>query len=223
MKSGQKEGAVELDDAEFGALERREGRGEMGRVSGLGAPLPSRLSGQGSRPGRSAGPGRLASFLGSDPGVRAAPPPTTMEAEADTATAAVALHRRWSQAGLTGAGLFPMAFRRLHTGSPLRLQKLAQDRWLSAVRPETSARFRPERVGGDTLAAPGPPPARRGRPCPAPSRPAPPAAAPPTGPLWGCGGFGACPARDPARSWLTSPSPRAEALLSGSWELGMDC
>lgn len=112
MKSGQKEGAVELDDAEFGALERREGRGKMGRVSGLGAPLPSRLSGQGSRPGRSAGPGRLASFLGSDPGVRAAPPPTTMEAEADTATAAVALHRRWSwsQAGTDRSWPLPSGF-----------------------------------------------------------------------------------------------------------------
>lgn len=75
--------------------------------------------------------------------------------------------------GLAEAGLSPVAFRRLHTGSPLRLQRLVQDRWLSAVRPETRARFRPERVGGDTLAAPGPPPARRGRPRPVPPRPAP--------------------------------------------------
>lgn len=174
VNSGQKEGAAQLGGAEFGVLERREGRGETGRVSGLGAPLPSRLSGQGSRPGRSAGPGRLSSFLGSDPGVRAAPPPTAMEA--DTATATVALHRNWSwiKPGLTEAGLSPAAFRLLHTGSPLRLQRLVQDRWLSAVRPETSARFRPERVGGDTLAAPGPPPARRGRPRPVPPRPSPP-------------------------------------------------
>ncbi|XP_075835304.1 uncharacterized protein LOC142854075 [Microtus pennsylvanicus] len=113
--------------------------------------------------------------------------------------------------GLAEAGLSPVAFRRLHTGSPLRLQRLVQDRWLSAVRPETRARFRPERVGGDTLAAPGPPPARRGRPRPVPPRPA---AAPPSGPFWGRGQFGACPARDPARSWLACPSPRAEAVLS---------
>lgn len=84
--------------------------------------------------------------------------------------------------GLAEAGLSPVAFHRLHTGSPLRLQRLVQDRWLSAVRPETRARFRPERVGGDTLAAPraSSRPARPAPPRPAPPRPA---AAPPSGPF----------------------------------------
>lgn len=81
-----------------------------GRVTRRGAPLPSRLPGQGPRPGRSAGPGRLSSFLCCDPGVRPAPPLTTMEAEAEAvsvaeaATAAVAAHgiRIRSQTGLIG-------------------------------------------------------------------------------------------------------------------------
>lgn len=132
-------------------------------MSGLGAPLPSRLPGQGPRPGRSAGPNRLSSFLGSDPGVRPAPPPTAMEAEAvvETATAAVAPHRiwSWSQKALIGTGLPQWLFARSTPRSPLRLRRLVQDRWLSAVRPETGASFRPERVGGDTQAAPRPPPA----------------------------------------------------------------
>lgn len=92
---------MEIRRSEFGSLKRREGWEQTGRVTGRGAPLPSRLPGQGPRPGRSAGPGRLSSFLGCDPGVRPAPPPTTMEAEAEgvaeTATAAVGEHRIWSR------------------------------------------------------------------------------------------------------------------------------
>lgn len=87
----------------------RGARADGGWVTGRGAPLPSRLPGQGPRPGRSAGPGRLSSFLCCDPGVRPAPPPTTMEAEAvaETATAAVAPHRirSWSQTALIHTGL----------------------------------------------------------------------------------------------------------------------
>ena len=78
-------------------------------MTGRGAPLPSRLPGQGPRPGRSAGPGCLSSFHGCDPGVRPAPPPTTMESEAaaENATAVVAPHRirSWSQTGLIRTGL----------------------------------------------------------------------------------------------------------------------
>lgn len=94
-------------------------------MTGQGAPLPSRLPGQGPRPGRSAGPGRLSSFLGCDPGVRLAPPPTTMEAEAaaETATAAVAPHRirSRSQTALIWTGLpqwlFASSTPRRHYGS----------------------------------------------------------------------------------------------------------
>lgn len=78
-------------------------------MTGPGAPLPSRLPGQGPRPGQSAGPGRLSSFLCCDPGVRPAPPPTTAEAEAvaEPETAAAAPHRirSWSQTGLIRTGL----------------------------------------------------------------------------------------------------------------------
>lgn len=161
---------------------------ERGRVTRRGAPLPSRLPGRGPRPGRSAGPGRLSSFLCCDPGVRPAPPLTTMEAEAEavaeTATAAVAEpgSRSRSQTGATGPAS-SSGFFLLHTRSPLRLRRLVQDRWFSAVRPETGASFRPERVGGNTQAAPGPPPVPPAPPRPAPPRPAPPVAAPPSAPL----------------------------------------
>lgn len=99
--------------SEFGSLKRREGREQTGEGDNAGAPLPSRLLGQGPRPGRSAGPGCLSSFLGCDPGVRPAPPPSTMEAEAlaETETAAAAPHRirSWSQTGLIWTG-FPSGF-----------------------------------------------------------------------------------------------------------------
>lgn len=95
--------------SEFGSLKRREGREQTGEGDKAGAPLPSRLPGQGPRPGRSAGPGCLSSFLCCDPGVRPAPPPSTMEAEAvaETETAAVVPHRikSWSQTGLIWTGL----------------------------------------------------------------------------------------------------------------------
>lgn len=39
VKSGQKEGAVELRGAEFGTLERREGRGKTGRVVRAGGSV----------------------------------------------------------------------------------------------------------------------------------------------------------------------------------------
>ena len=104
IQSERRRGTVATRGSEFGSLKRREGREQTGEGDNAGAPLPSRLLGQGPRPGRSAGPGCLSSFLGSDPGVRPAPPPSTMEAEAlaETEAAAVAPHRirRWTHTGL---------------------------------------------------------------------------------------------------------------------------
>lgn len=131
--------------------------------------------------------------------------------------------------GRTEAGLSPVPFRRLHTGSPpLRLQRLVQDRWLSAVRPETSARFRPERVGGDTLAAPGPPPARPpARPArPAPPRPAPPRPAPqrprPQGRAGAAASLALARRVTPRALGSRLRAPGAAAVPSRSWELGVD-
>ena len=113
IQSERRRGTVAIRGSEFGSLKRREGREQTGEGDNAGAPLPSRLLGQGPRPGRSAGPGCLSSFLGCDPGVRPAPPPSTMEAEAlaETETAAAAPHRirSWSQTGLIWTG-FPSGF-----------------------------------------------------------------------------------------------------------------
>lgn len=188
--------------------ETEEAGVERGRVTRRGAPLPSRLPGQGPRPGRGAGPGRRSSFRCCDPGVRPAPPLTTMEAEAEAAaeaaTAAAAAHRIRirSQTGLIRTGLLlQRLFFLLHARSPLRLRRLVQDRWFSAVRPETSASFRPERVGGNTQAAPGPP---------APPRPAPPVQPRLQRRSPRRGQFGACPARDPVSPWPVPAAARRE-------------
>lgn len=149
-------------------------------MTGQGAPLPSRLPGQGPRPGRSAGPGRLSSFLGCDPGVRVAPPPTTMEAEAvaESATAAVAPHgiRSWSQTALIRTGLpqwlFACSTPRSHSDS---------GGWfgIGGFRP-SGRKLAPVSGRSGLVVTPKPPPGLL-RPGPAPPHPTPPrpVAAPP--------------------------------------------
>lgn len=164
---------MEIRGSEFGSLKRREGREQTGRrVTGQGAPLPSRLPGQGPRPGRSAGPGRLSSFLGCDPGVRLAPPPTTMEAEAvaETATAAVAPHRirSWSQTALIRTGL-PQWF--FACSTPRRHSDSGGWFRIGGFRP-SGRKLAPVSGRSGLVVTPNPPPGLL-LPGPAPPRPAP--------------------------------------------------